>query len=92
MVVAENWIPQTATPHAVCRRSIVQAQEERLGFARLTLAMWPLRPHLASWRRANPDEPWEGALSPLFAVEEGKELSSALRKAVQDIHTTGLAC
>ena len=28
----------------------------------------------------------KGALSSLFAVEEGKELSSALRKAVQDIH------
>lgn len=85
-LLTENWIhkQQHHTPFADAQ--LFKLREERLGFARLTLAMWPLRPHLASWRRANPDEPWEGALSSLFAVEEGKELSSALRKAVQDIH------
>ena len=62
MVATENWIhkQQHHTPFADAQ--LFKLREERLGFARLTLAMWPLRPHLASWRRANPDEPWEGGV------------------------------
>ncbi len=48
--------------------------------------MWPLRTHLASWRRAHPSEPWQRALHDIFAVEDGKELAASLKKAVDDIH------
>jgi hypothetical protein len=85
-LLAENWIhkQQHHTPFADAQ--LFKLREERLGFARLTLAMWPLRSGLSSWRRANPSKPWEDALVELFNVDEGKELPSALRKAVYDIN------
>jgi hypothetical protein len=85
-LLTENWIhkQQHHTPFADAQ--LFKLRDERLGFARLTLAMWPLRAPLASWRRANPDQPWANALTALFTVEEGKELPQQLRKAVADIH------
>ena len=85
-LLAENWIhkQQHHTPFADAQ--LFKLREERLGYARLTLAMWPLRSALSSWRRANPSKPWEDALADLFTVNEGKELPSALRKAVYDIN------
>ena len=85
-LLTENWIhkQQHHTPFADAQ--LFKLRDERLGFARLTLAMWPLRAPLASWRRANPDQPWANALTALFTVEEGKELPNHLRKAVADIH------
>lgn len=84
-LLTENWVHKQQNHTPFNDAQLFKLRDERLGFARLTLAMWPLRPHLASWRRAHPSAPWEQALEDVFAVEEGKELSAALTKAVEDI-------
>lgn len=84
-LLSENWVHKQQNHTPFNDAQLFKLRDERLGFARLTLAMWPLRPHLASWRRAHPSAPWEQALEDVFAVEEGKELSTSLTKAVEDI-------
>jgi dTMP kinase len=85
-LLAENWVHKQQHHTPFTDAQLFKLRDERLGFSRLTLAMWPLRTHLASWRRAHPSEPWQRALSDIFAVEEGKELAVSLKKAVDDIH------
>ncbi|MEK9650596.1 MAG: dTMP kinase [Poseidonia sp.] len=84
-LLTENWVHKQQNHTPFNDAQLFKLRDERLGFARLTLAMWPLRPHLASWRRAHPSAPWEQALEDVFAVEGGKELSTSLTKAVEDI-------
>jgi dTMP kinase len=85
-LLAEHWVHKQQNHTPFSDAQLFKLREERLGFARLTLAMWPLRTQLASWRRANPDAEWTQALHDVFAVEEGKSLSSNLQKAVGDVH------
>ena len=85
-LLAEHWIHKQQNHVPFADAQLFKLRDERLGFSRLTLAMWPLRNALASWRRANPDASWSNALEAIFAVEEGKGLSSTLRKAILDIN------
>ena len=85
-LLAENWVHKQQNHTPFSDAQLFKLKEERIGFARLTLAMWPLRTQLASWRRANRAKPWTAVLDELFHLEEGKELSSQLKKAVHDIN------
>jgi dTMP kinase len=85
-MLMENWVHKQQNHTPFTDAQLFKLRDERIGFARLTLAMWPLRSALASWRRANPLSAWENALDELFHVEDGKELQGALVKAVNDIH------
>ena len=85
-LLAENWIHKQQNHTPFSDAQLFKLREERIGFARLTLAMWPLRTQLASWRRANREKPWTTVLDELFDVEQGKELSAPLKKAVHDIN------
>ena len=85
-LLAENWVHKQQNHTPFSDAQLFKLREERIGFARLTLAMWPLRTQLASWRRANREKPWVTVLDELFQVEEGKELPSQLKKAVHDIN------
>lgn len=85
-LLAEHWVHKQQNHTPFSDAQLFKLREERVGFARLTLAMWPLRTQLASWRRANKDKAWTEALEDLFHVEEGRSLSAALTKAVHDIN------
>jgi dTMP kinase len=85
-LLTENWIHKQQNHTPFTDAQLFKLRDERLGFARLTLAMWPLRSLLASWRRANPTAPWEQSLNDVFAVEDGKEMGAGLAKAVDDIN------
>ena len=85
-LLSEHWVHKQQNHTPFSDAQLFKLRDERLGFARLTLAMWPLRVQLASWRRAHPEAPWSSALEHLFDVEEGKALSTNLKKAVHDIH------
>ena len=85
-MLTEHWVHKQQNHTPFSDAQLFKLREERLGFARLTLAMWPLRTQLASWRRANQDKAWSLALDDLFHVEEGRELSTHLKKAVHDIN------
>ena len=82
----ENWIHKQQNHTPFTDAQLFKLRDERIGFARLTLAMWPLRTALASWRRSCPEKTWEEALNDIFKVVDGKELSTQLKKAVDDIH------
>lgn len=82
----ENWIHKQQNHVPFSDAQLFKLRDERLGFARLTLAMWPLRSTLASWRRANPGAPWKQAMGDVLHVEEGKALSPTLTKAVHDVN------
>ncbi|HJM55558.1 MAG TPA: hypothetical protein QGI72_04860, partial [Poseidonia sp.] len=84
--LTEHWIFKQQSHVPFSDAQLFKLRDERLGFARLTLAMWPLRSSLASWRRANPDKSWSDALVEILYTEEGKTLTSGLKKAVSDIH------
>ncbi len=85
-LLAEHWVhkQQHHTPFADAQ--VFKLREERVGFGRLALALWPLRSALASWRRANPTSPWSEALSDIFGLDGDRPLSPALAKAVNDVH------
>ncbi|MGB2484496.1 MAG: dTMP kinase [Poseidonia sp.] len=85
-LLAEHWIHKQQNHVPFADAQLFKLRDERLGFSRLTLAMWPLRNALASWRRANATASWTDALQDIFAVEDGKDLSPTLRKAVHDIN------
>ena len=85
-LLAENWVHKQQNHTPFSDAQLFKLREERLGFARLTLAMWPLRTQLASWRRANQDKAWTAALEEIFHVEEGRDLATPLKKAVHDIN------
>ena len=85
-LLTEHWVHKQQNHTPFSDAQLFKLREERLGFARLTLAMWPLRTQLASWRRANPEAEWSQALHDVFAVEDGKSLSTGLQKAVRDVH------
>jgi dTMP kinase len=85
-LLTENWIHKQQHHTPFTDAQLFKLRDERLGFARLALAMWPLRSALASWRRSNPVRPWEEALADIFETEQGKELTPVLRKAVEDVH------
>ena len=85
-LLTEHWVHKQQNHTPFSDAQLFKLREERLGFARLTLAMWPLRTQLASWRRANPDVSWTQALDDVFAVGEGKSLSATLQKAVRDVN------
>lgn len=82
----EHWVHKQQNHTPFSDAQLFKLREERVGFARLTLAMWPLRKQLASWRRANPDAPWTQALDDVFAVGAGNSLSATLQKAVRDVN------
>jgi hypothetical protein len=47
--------------------------------------MWPLRPSLASWRRANPKGEWKDALAEILLHGQEKSPPPAIRKAVANV-------
>ena len=55
----EKWINKQFNHVPFSDAKVFKLREERLGFGRLALAMWPLRTSISSWRRANPDSKWE---------------------------------
>jgi type II secretory pathway component PulF len=85
-LLIEHWVHKQQNHTPFSDAQLFKLRDERLGFARLTLAMWPLRSALASWRRANSGKNWSEALEDIFAVEEGKNLSGVLQRAVHDIN------
>lgn len=82
----ENWIHKQQNHVPFADAQLFKLRDERLGFSRLTLAVWPLRSALASWRRSHPDAPWEDAMGEVLSVKEGRTLSASLQKAVRDIN------
>ena len=81
----ERWIHKQQSHVPFAEAQVFKLRDERLGYGRLALAMWPLRAQLASWRRANPDAEWIEALPAIAHPEDGRTPPPAVRKGLEDI-------
>jgi len=81
----ERWIHKQQSHVPFAEAQVFKLRDERLGYGRLALAMWPLRAQLASWRRANPDAEWIDALPAIALPEDGRTPPPAVRKGLEDI-------
>ena len=81
----ERWIHKQQSHVPFAEAQVFKLRDERLGYGRLALAMWPLRAQLASWRRANPDAEWNDALPAVALPEDGRTPPPAVRKGLEDI-------
>ena len=57
-----NWIHRQQNHIPFAEGQVFKLRDSMIGFARLTLAMWPIRTPLSSWRKSNPDKNWEEGL------------------------------
>jgi dTMP kinase len=81
----ERWIHKQQSHVPFAEAQVFKLRDERLGYGRLALAMWPLRAQLASWRRANPESEWSDALPAVALPEDGRTPPPAVRKGLEDI-------
>ena len=81
----ERWIHKQQSHVPFAEAQVFKLRDERLGYGRLALAMWPLRAQLASWRRANPDAEWSDALPAVALPEDGRTPPPAVRTGLEDI-------
>ncbi len=81
----ERWIHKQQSHVPFAEAQVFKLRDERLGYGRLALAMWPLRAQLASWRRANPDAEWREALPAIARPEDARTPPPAVRKGLEDI-------
>ena len=81
----ERWIHKQQSHVPFAEAQVFKLRDERLGYGRLALAMWPLRAQLASWRRANPEAEWSDALPAIALPEDGRTPPPAVRKGLEDI-------
>ena len=81
----ERWIHKQQSHVPFAEAQVFKLRDERLGYGRLALAMWPLRPQLASWRRANPTGNWDDALPSIALPADGRAPPPAVRKGLEDI-------
>ena len=81
----ERWIHKQQSHVPFAEAQVFKLRDERLGYGRLALAMWPLRTQLASWRRANPKANWSHALSAIASPGDGRTPPPVVRKGLEDI-------
>ena len=63
----EKWINKQFNHIPFSDAKVFKLKQDRLGFGRLSLALWPLRGSISSWRRANPQGDWEDALEDILS-------------------------
>ncbi len=81
----ERWIHKQQSHVPFSEAKVFKMRDEKLGYGRLALAMWPLRSSLASWRRNNPNANWEDSLSEILMHNSNKNPPPVIRKAVENI-------
>jgi hypothetical protein len=81
----EKWINKQFNHIPFSEAKVFKLREERLGFGRLALAMWPLRTSISSWRRANPNSDWEICLEEIVQKNPAKLPVYQLKKCIKDV-------
>ena len=81
----EKWINKQFNHIPFSEAKVFKLREERLGFGRLALAMWPLRTSISSWRRANPNSEWEICLEEIIEKNPAKLPAYQLKKCIEDV-------
>ena len=81
----ERWIHKQQSHVPFAEAQVFKLRDERLGYGRLALAMWPLRSQLASWRRANREGDWAQSLPEIATPVDGRAPPPAVRKGLENI-------
>ena len=81
----ERWIHKQQSHVPFSEAKVFKLRDDKLGYGRLALAMWPLRSALASWRRVNPESDWENSLPEILMINEDKNPPLSIRKAIQNV-------
>ena len=79
----EKWINKQFNHIPFSDAKVFKLKQDRLGFGRLSLALWPLRSSISSWRRANPKGDWENALNDILSSP--KIPAYQLKKSLNDV-------
>ena len=82
----EKWIHKQLSHVPFSDAKVFKLRDERLGYGRLALAMWPLRTSISSWRRANPKKNWDDAIQEVIENNPAKIPSYQMKKALNDIY------
>jgi dTMP kinase len=80
-----NWIHRQQNHIPFAEGQVFKLRDTWIGFARLTLAMWPFRVALSTWRKKNPDLPWEKALEQVLD-QNNAQLNKAVENTIERLH------
>ena len=81
----ERWIHKQQSHVPFSEAKVFKLRDEKLGYGRLALAMWPLRSALASWRRSNPNSKWEDSIPEILFHGSEKNPSLSTRRSVDNV-------
>ena len=79
----EKWINKQFNHIPFNDAKVFKLKQDRIGFGRLSLALWPLRSSISSWRRANPNGDWENAIQDI--IENSKLPAYQISKCLDDV-------
>ena len=79
----EKWINKQFNHIPFNDAKVFKLKQDRIGFGRLSLALWPLRSPISSWRRANPNGDWENAIEDI--IENSKLPAYQISKCLDDV-------
>lgn len=80
----EKWINKQFNHVPFNDAKVFKLRQDRVGFGRLCLVLWPLRTLISSWRRANPEADWASALGDLLA--NSKLPAYQMKKSLHDVY------
>ena len=81
---SEGWIHKQQNHIPFREAQLFKLKNNRTGYARLSLVMWPLRAALSSWRRSNPQGEWVDALKEILG-ENSTMSSKGINQAISSI-------
>ena len=84
-LISEDWIFKQQNHVPFSEGQMFKLRDQKLGYGRLCIAMWPIRRELSSWRKANKEKSWDSAIEDIFLVGKEKPLSSKLNLAFENI-------
>ena len=84
-LISEDWIFKQQNHVPFSEGQMFKLRDQKLGYGRLCIAMWPIRRELSSWRKANKEKSWDSAIDDIFLVGKEKPLSSKLNLAFENI-------
>ena len=77
-----NWIHRQQNHIPFAEGQVFKLRDSWIGFARLTLAMWPFRVALSRWRKNNPNAAWEQALEAILQ-HRNAQVATAIENSIQ---------
>ena len=82
----ERWIHKQQNHVPFREAQLFKLRNERLGYGRLCLALWPLRSEFSTWRRMNPDGDWDNALQEISGNTKSDKPSANFLEKLSSVY------